>query len=71
MQSLAAFFVVQAVAHWLTIGPDHGQIHLGDDVGKDLSNRDRVRDDCLDAFGPSLIQKSNLGSFSLCRLSHV
>ena len=32
-QSLATFFMVQAVAHRLPVWSHHGQVHLGNDIG--------------------------------------
>ena len=56
-QPLAPFLVVEAVAHRLPIGTHHGQVHLGDDVGQDSLDRNRVGDHRLDAFGPRLSRK--------------
>ena len=56
-QPLAAFLVIERIAHRLAIGAHHRQVHLGDDVGKYPLHLDGVGDHGVDALGARLIQK--------------
>src|SRR5262249_32018483 len=67
-KAFAPFAVVEAVTHGVTVGAGDGQVHLGDDAGKDAFDQDGVGDDGFDAFRTGLIEEGDAGARALLRL---
>ena len=60
MQPSPTFFVIETVAHWLTVWTNHRQVHLGNDVGQNPFYSNCIGHNCFDALGARLIQKRYL-----------
>src|ERR1044071_9983223 len=70
LQALAAFLVIEAVAHRLTVGAHHRQAHFGDDAGHDAFDRDGVGNERLDALGAGVIEEGDSRAFACFSFWH-